>query len=71
MADAIFQLEIDRKRYPKRDGRSMPYYAGELVEFAMRDTFHNGGTFVLVVEPDKITAVQRRSAEPLEGEGVK
>lgn len=68
---AVLQFEIDRKRVEKypRDGStcdgSPVWKYQRLFQAAMYDTLRNGGTFVLVVTEDKITAVQRPDAEPL------
>lgn len=71
MPSAILQFEIDRKRvsgYPRdsssADGSAANKYE-RLFWAAMHDTLRHGGTFVLVVSPDKITAVQRPEAEEL------
>jgi len=66
---AILQLEIDRQRvaaYP-RDGslaEGGPVWKYErLLQAALYDTLRNGGTLVLIVGSDKITAIQRDDAE--------
>lgn len=68
---AVLQFEIDRKRvrgYP-RDGSdaagSAVWKYQRLLQAALYDTLENGGTFVVVVSEDRITAVQRTDVEPL------
>lgn len=68
---AILQFEIDRKRVDayERDCSlaegSPKWKYRRLLQHALYDTLINGGTFVLVVSDDKITAVQRPDAEAL------
>ena len=66
---AVLQFEIDRKRLS--GFRSVPVIGGsedafeyivDLAMVALRDTFANRGTFVLVVSDEKITIVQRQEA---------
>jgi hypothetical protein len=72
MMAAILQFEIDRervRRYPRDSSTSEgnPVWKYErLLSAAMYDTLANGGTFVLVVAPDKITAIQREDVEAFE-----
>jgi len=69
--DAILQFEIDRERvakYPRDSSlaEGNPIWKYEhLLKAALFDTLHNGGTFVLIVEKDTITAVQRTTVESL------
>ena len=66
---AVLQFEIDRKRveaFPRDDSLATgaaKWKYERLLQAAMYDTLANGGTFVLVVSPDKITAIQREDAE--------
>lgn len=66
---AILQFEIDRKRVGdySRDRStaegSAKWKYERLLRHALNDTLTNGGTFVVVVSDDKITAVQRPEAE--------
>lgn len=68
---AVLQFEIDRKRVDgyERDSVSSEGSAKwkyqRLLRHALDDTLRNGGTFVLVVSKDKITAVQRPEAEEI------
>lgn len=69
---AVLQLEIDRARWL---GVASADIAGKysdekqidrlhyIARTAISDTIRNGGTFVLVASPDKITMVQRPDAE--------
>lgn len=71
MTDAVLQFEIDRERvaaYPRDSSAtegSPEWKYRRLLEAAMYDTLRNGGTFVLVVGPKKITAIQRTVAEDI------
>ena len=65
---AVLQFEIDRKRFTGVAGANYSANTcGErpmdrvyhLARTAASDTIMNGGTFVLVVTPDKITMIQR------------
>lgn len=67
---ALLQFECDRNRmkgYSSKPGIESPsdriYH---IAHCAAWDTIQNGGTFVLVVTPDKITMVQRPEAESLD-----
>lgn len=66
---AVLQFEIDRERcngYSTQPGAERPMHRiFNLAHCAAWDTISNGGTFVLVVTPDKITMVQRPTAEEL------
>ena len=73
---AMLQFEIDRERlkgYPEpllRSKQSMDivdadYVVHRLIHTALADTLRNGGTFVVVVGPTKLTVVQRQDAEDL------
>jgi len=68
---AVLQFEINRKRvkdYPRDDSLttgSAKWKYEMLLKLALFDTLANGGTFVVVVSDDKITAVQRSDAEEL------
>lgn len=66
---AVLQFEVDRKRmagYSTEPGVEKPWHRiFNLAQCAAWDTISNGGTFVLVVTPDKITMVQRPTAEEL------
>lgn len=66
---AVLQIEIDTKRWmsTKENGDFSAYYNGEtpaqrifdMAKTAASDTIRNGGTFVLVARPGKVTMVQR------------
>ena len=69
---AVLQFEIDRKRWlnvKKEDFHAWSSSEGAsdrlhyIARTAVSDTIRNGGTFVLVAGPDKITMVQRTDAE--------
>lgn len=69
---AVLQFEIDRKRFLDKesfissghdDSPQKRLYA--IAKTAVTDTIWKGGTFVLVVTPDKVTMVQRPDAEDL------
>lgn len=67
---ALLQFECDRTRvskYSSKPGLESPndriYH---LAHCAAWDTIQNGGTFVLVVTPEKITMVQRPEADDLD-----
>lgn len=71
---AVLQFEIDRKRWygtstsdvsRELSGESQEGRLKCLARTALNDTIRNGGTFVMVVTPDKITVVQRPDAEEL------
>lgn len=66
---SVLQFEIDRarvERYPRDASTaegSAEWKYKRLLSAAMYDTLQHGGTFVLVVGPEKITAVQRPDAD--------
>lgn len=68
---AVLQFEINRKRvdnYPRdstmaEGGPTWKYQ--RLLQAALYDTLKNGGTFVVVVSPEKLTAIQRTDAEDI------
>jgi hypothetical protein len=69
---AVLQFEIDKKRlcgyekFPDTQygGSRTPFqYIFKLARAALLDTFDHGGTFVMVVDKEKITIVQRSDAE--------
>lgn len=70
---AVLQFEIDRKRFANKDTFCSDSSIGEspsgriyaMAKTAACDTIFRGGTFVLVVTPDKITMVQRPDAEEI------
>lgn len=71
---AVLQFEIDRRRWLNTSGHdfsanSVGEKPGErlrhMVRTAAADTLANGGTFVLVVTPDKVTMIQRPDAEEI------
>jgi hypothetical protein len=69
---ALLQFEVDKKRLndfahvSDSDGQRTPsQHVLMLARLVLRDTFENGGTFVVVVSADKITMVQRAEAEDL------
>lgn len=53
----VLQLEYRRKKNA--------YHLNSIAKEAMEDTLANGGTFVLVVGPERVTIVQRVKAEQL------
>lgn len=68
---AVLQFEIDRKRvaaYPDdvnsygENNRAAWRWRG-IAHQALNDTLANGGTFVVVASPDKVTIVQRPDAD--------
>lgn len=66
MADAVLQIELDRERvgeYPDFGGygpeSKSNWKAHNLLSQALWDTINNGGTFVVQVTAETITAVQR------------
>jgi hypothetical protein len=70
---AVFQFEIDRKRFLDRDSFQCERTVGEtpvgrieaIAKTAVVDTLRHGGTFIIVVTDDKITMVQRPDAEEI------
>ena len=54
---AVLQMEYVKK------GRG--WHCQQIAKEAMEDTFERGGTFVLIVDPEKVTIVQRRDAEKI------
>jgi hypothetical protein len=68
---AVLQFEVDRKRWVSTNSNDIASKIGEsqterlhfIARTAISDTIRNGGTFVLVASPDKITMVQRPDAE--------
>lgn len=71
---AVLRFEIDRKRWLGTNEKDLAgRFSGEtqndrlhyIARTAISDTIRNGGTFVLVATPDKITMVQRSDCEDL------
>jgi hypothetical protein len=68
---AVLQFEIDHKRWHGVVDKDIESQIGEtqrerllyIAHTAINDTIRNGGTFVLVAGPEKITMVQRTDAE--------
>jgi len=62
---AVVQFEIDRKRWAlfSVPGETRDGALRRLAEASLNDTISNGGTFVLVATPTKLTLVQRPDAE--------
>lgn len=69
---AVLQFEIDRARWLGTDEadisskfsfETMKDRLHHIARTAISDTITNGGTFVFVVSPKKITMVQRTDAE--------
>lgn len=72
---AVLQFEIDRERCVATKGTTFQLSNGfqegpmdrvyAIAKTACCDTIFRGGTFVLVVTPDKITMIQRPDAEEI------
>ena len=72
---AVMQFEIDRARWRATDGTTFNNSNGftetsmqrvyAIAKTAVCDVIYRGGTFVIVVSPEKITMVQRPDAEEL------
>src|SRR3989304_3923792 len=76
---AVLQFEIDRKRWKATAANDFAKHTSNsdegpvarlkyIARTAINDVIRNGGTFVLVAGPDKITMVQRTDAETFCGE---
>lgn len=75
MSDALLQIEISLNRFVKtqedgnfssRSNIETPWRRiHDIAKTAVMDTISNHGTFVLVSTPEKITMVQRATAEDL------
>ncbi len=73
VSGAVLQFEIDRQRGRLFESpgaltsdRSWKY--GRLLHAALDDTLNNGGTFVVVVDEHRITAVQHKNPHEFEAE---
>lgn len=55
----VLQMEYKRKK------SGSTYHLNSIAKEAMEDTLANGGTFVLVAGPDRVTIIQRVKAEQL------
>ena len=70
---AVMQFEFDRKRIQAmtktawhHENVSAKASAYDVIRATLEDVLSNGGTFVVVVGPQKITVVQRPEAEEIE-----
>ena len=75
LSAAVLQFEIDRGRWGATEGTSFqPFAFGEkpsnrlfnMARTAVCDTILNGGTFVLVATPEKITMIQRTDTDTVD-----